>query len=132
VKNPKDFLHRGLSAQQAVDEIVQLSALAFPKPFRLELPHYLAFVRGHPCVVKKCWKKAQASHVVFDGQGKAASKVSDTQTVPKCDGHHKEYGRIGRDPFAEKYGLDFAQIIISLLTEYVVLQNERLKARRGQ
>jgi hypothetical protein len=102
-----------------------MTGLAFPKPVRVELPDYLRFVRRHNCVVKGCWKRTEASHIVFDGQGKQGSKVDDTQAVPKCDGHHKEYHRIGREPFERKYGLDFAQIIIRLLTEYIV---ERMTA----
>src|SRR3990167_6612166 len=96
----------------------------FPKPTRVELPDYLAFVRLHHCVIKGCWKKSQASHVVFDGQGKEGSKVDDTQTVPKCDGHHREYHRVGRDRFEAKYGLNFYQIIINLLTEYIVQRTQ--------
>jgi len=93
---------------------------AFPKPQRGELPQYLAFVRRRTCVVKGCWKYTQASHIVFDGQGKVSSKVDDTQAVPKCERHHEEYHRIGRVEFEQKYGLDFAQIIIQLLTAYIV------------
>jgi hypothetical protein len=70
-------------------------------------------------VVVKCYRYPQASHIVFDGQGRMGSKVDDSQCVPKCDRHHEEYHRIGREAFAAKYALDFAQIIIGLLTEYV-------------
>lgn len=95
--------------------------LAFPKPQRIELPKYLKFIRQHQCCVDKCWRSSQASHIVFDGQGRKASKVPDTQTVPKCAKHHLEYHVIGKEEFENKYGLNFAQIVISLLTEYITL-----------
>lgn len=107
------------------------SALAYPKPTRVESPHYLAFVRQHPCCVPKCWKRPQASHVVFQGQGKVGSKVDDTQAVPHCEKHHLEYHEIGREAFERKYGLNLYQTIIDLLTEYTVLLWQQLKARQG-
>jgi hypothetical protein len=106
--------------------------LAFPKPQRVELPAYRAFVRQHTCVVWKCFRRTQASHIVFDGQGKEGSKSDDTQTVPKCDKHHEEYHHIGRDAFAAKYGLQFERIIIDLLTAYVVQLSEELRRGGGE
>jgi hypothetical protein len=79
-------------------------------------------------VVWKCFRPTQASHIVFDGQGKEGSKVDDTQTVPKCRRHHEEYHAIGREAFERKYGLNFYQVIIDLQTEYIVELTRRLKA----
>lgn len=94
-------------------------ALMLPKPFRFESRTYLHFVRQHPCVVSKCWNKVEASHIVFDGQGKVGSKVDDTQAVPMCRKHHSQYHAVGRDQFERFHGLNFAQIIISMLTAYL-------------
>lgn len=97
---------------------------AFPRPQRTELPDYLKFVRRHSCCVKNCWKRTEAHHVVFDGQGKIGSKVSDTQAISLCEKHHQEYHAIGRDAFELKHGLNCAQIIIQLLTEYILEKSE--------
>ncbi len=95
-------------------------SLAYPKPERLESPAYLKYVRQHPCLIPKCWKVTQAHHLVFDGQGRIGSKVSDFQTVPLCAQHHRQFHQLGREKFAGLYALDFARIIIDLLSAYIV------------
>lgn len=93
---------------------------AFPKPKRIESPAFLKFIRQHNCQVAKCWKRTQAHHLVFEGQGLMGSKVSDFQTMPLCEQHHREFHDIGRDAFSEKHSLDLKQIVIDLLTEYIL------------
>ena len=92
--------------------------LAFPKPVRVELPAYRKFVRQHLCVVPKCWKRTEAHHVIFDGQGKTGSKVDDFFCIPLCEAHHKE-AHATRDDFETKYGLNLYLLIIQLLGEYI-------------
>lgn len=104
--------------------MVSLPALRFPKPTRLDLPEYLKFVRQHSCVVLTCWNRVEASHIVFDGQGKTGSKVNDTQAVPMCRKHHSQY-HASREGFERLHGLNLAQIIIDLLTEYIVWKGEQ-------
>jgi len=94
--------------------------IGFPKPQRIELPKYLKFVRQHPCLIKDCWKRTEAHHVVFDGQGRTGSKVSDFQTVPLCEEHHKLFHQCGRASFEFQFGLNLYQIIIDLLSEYLM------------
>lgn len=99
-------------------------SLMYPKPIRHESPLYLAFIRGHMCLVPKCFKAPQAHHIVMDGQGRIGSKVSDYQAVPLCEKHHRQYHDCGRERFAEWHGLNLYQIVIDLLTEYVVQREE--------
>jgi hypothetical protein len=105
-----------------------VSTPALPKPQRFESPEYRSFIRRHHCCVWNCWKRTEAHHVVFDGQGKTGSKVDDTQTVPLCRPHHDAYHELGRADFERAYGLNLAQIIIDLLTEYI-REGENLRAR---
>lgn len=93
---------------------------ASPKPRRIESGVYLKFIRGQRCVVPKCYRFTQAHHVVFDGQGRIGSKVSDFQAVPCCERHHREYHDLGRERFALRYGLNFEQILIDLLGLFIV------------
>ena len=91
-----------------------------PKPQRREVPDYLKWIRKQPCIVPKCYRKAQASHIVFDGQGKIGSKVQDSQAVPMCFIHHATYHMQGRDIFEQTFGLNLYQIVIDLLTDYLL------------
>lgn len=92
----------------------------FPKPARIESPEYRRYIRKQMCIVVKCWKFPDAHHLVFPGQGRVGSKVSDFQCVPCCEKHHREYHDLGRERFAEKYGLDFSRVIIDLLSAYIL------------
>jgi hypothetical protein len=101
-----------------------MSRLAFPKPERRELPEYLKWVRQQPCVVHRCYRKTEASHIVFNGQGRLGSKVQDTQAVAMCRMHHRSYHIIGRDGFEQRHGLNLAQEIIDLLTDYLLSRED--------
>ena len=86
------------------------AVLPFPKPVRLEDPAYLRFIRRQPCILTGT--ASEASHIVPEGQGKMGSKVSDYRTVPMSPKLHREYHRIGRRKFEEKYNvnLDLEQL----------------------
>jgi hypothetical protein len=94
--------------------------ISLRKPERIQSIPYRKFVRQHPCIVWKCFRVPQVHHVVFEGQGRIGSKVSDFQCVPCCDLHHREFHSTSREQFAVKHGLNFAQIIIDLLACYIV------------
>src|SRR5262245_42407173 len=98
--------------------------MAFPKPTRLEAPEYLKWIRQQQCVVSKCYWKAEANHIVFNGQGRLSSKVQDTQALPFCEHHHKQYHQQGRAYFETDYGLNLYQLIIDHLTAFLFRQRE--------
>lgn len=98
-----------------------LPRMLLPKPMRKELPEYLKYIRQQPCLVAKCYRRVEAAHIVFNGQGRLSSKVQDTQTVPLCRTvHHRQYHRIGREAFEREHGLNFYQSIIDFMTDYIL------------
>ncbi len=99
-------------------------SVMYPKPERLESPPYRKYIRQHQCIVQKCWRKPEAHHVVFDGQGRTSSKVADFQCVPCCKTHHQEYHQTSRERFERKYGLDLGRLIIEFLSLYIVQLEE--------
>ncbi len=92
-------------------------ALAFPKPVRLEDPDYLRFIRRQPCVISGV--QSDPHHVVPEGGGKVGSKVSDYRTVPLSFRLHREYHRIGRRAFEQKYNVDLDLVQIQYLELYL-------------
>ncbi len=92
---------------------------AYPKPERIESSAYRTFIRTHQCVVPKCYRRTEAHHIVFEGQGRIGSKVSDYQCVPCCTRHHEEYHSTSRERFSVKYSLNLAMVIIELLSLYI-------------
>ena len=94
--------------------------LLLPKPMRRELPDYLKWIRRQPCIIPKCYRKSQASHIVFDGQGRIGSKVQDSQALPMCHHHHRQYHERGRESFQGIYDLNPYQLIVDHLTDYLL------------
>lgn len=96
-----------------------MTRLAYPKPKRLTDRGYLQWVRQQPCIVARCWRRAEAHHIVFDGMGKTGSKVDDFYSLPCCDVHHKEAHK-SRDEFEKRYGLNLPLLIIRMLGDYIM------------
>lgn len=93
------------------------SALAFPKPVRIEDPDYLRFIRRQPCVACGC--ASQAHHVVPPGGGKVGRKVSDYRAVPLCAWCHRKYHSHGRAAFEAVFRIDFDLVQIQYLEKYL-------------
>lgn len=71
---------------------------------------YEAWIEGLICLI--CHKPhPDPHHVNPKGQGGVATKTSDRRMIPLCNKHHREYHQIGRDSFAEKYAMDYEEII---------------------
>ncbi len=100
-------------------------SVMYPKPERLESAPYRKYIRNHTCIVAKCWRRVEAHHVVFAGQGRVGSKVTDYQCVPCCVKHHQEFHFLGREGFSEKYSLDLSRLIIEFLILYIVQLQEQ-------
>lgn len=97
------------------------TALAFPKPVRMQDADYLRFIRRQPCIITGT--AAEAAHVVPPGHGKTGSKVSDYRTVPLSPKLHR-FGRsslhaMGRERFEALYNVNLDLEQIRLLEMYV-------------
>ncbi len=90
------------------------SALAFPKPIRMQDPDYLRFIRRQPCLIDHA--AAEAHHCRVGGIG---TKCSDYRTVPLCRPHHKQLHAIGRVRFEQTYKLDLNAEQIRFLEMYI-------------
>ena len=91
-----------------------------PKPKPLRSKKYLTFVREHPCI--RCGKReTQAHHESFHNSG-IGTKPSDSYAIPLCIQCHLERHSQGKQTFWD--GFDVRNVIINLLTEYLI-QNEK-------
>jgi len=95
-----------------------------PKPKRIEDPDYLEWIESLSCML--CGRagagfkegKSDAHHIPPKGHGTMAGKCDDKRAVPLCNDQHREYHQIGRDTFADKYGLAYEAIIEGLNALY--------------
>ena len=92
----------------------------YPKPQTYRSKKYLSYIRSLACVICDS-PGAHAHHTVTGGKG---LKGSDFKTVPLCIHHHIEVHGTGKDTFQEKYNIDFKDIIIKNLEDYIMGINE--------
>lgn len=88
------------------------SALAFPKPVRVEDPDYLRFIRRQPCLV--CPAAAEAHHTIHRAAG-----GSDYRTVPLCRPHHRQIHSRGSVWFEAEYRVDLQGEMVRFLEIYI-------------
>lgn len=95
----------------------------FPKPKRYENEEYKEFIRNRACCVPRCNRKNRLGpnrgkvdphHTKSKGSG-----GSDLTCVPACDFHHTESHTIGQVTFQKKYGVDFKEVQISCLQQFI-------------
>jgi hypothetical protein len=102
--------------------------LSQPKPVRERNDAYGDFIRTQPCLIRdqhKCRGAIEAHHVIFEGQGRMGSKVSDYQQVPLCQDAHELARR--RDWFQMHFGVDFEVTIARLNLQYSKISAGRRK-----
>ena len=89
-----------------------------PKPSRFQCPEYLAYVRNQPCAVShitmQCFGDTDPDHLKTRGSG-----GSDLTCVPLCRRHHSERHAIGSRRFEQKYNIDFQEINLHCLIEWM-------------
>lgn len=93
--------------------------IAFPKPFRLELPAYVEWIKSQPCIIRGCNGAPDPHHIRYAWNTGAGTKPSDSYAVAVCRQHHDEYHQIGRGPFEDKYGVEMLRLIVESLTLYM-------------
>jgi hypothetical protein len=71
-------------------------------------PKYLAWIRTLPCVVPGCRGRAEAAHCGARG---LSQKASDTNAIPMCAHHHREYHQFGRRKFETRYCIHIERLI---------------------
>jgi hypothetical protein len=74
-------------------------------------PRYLAWIRTLPCSVGGCRRRSEANHTGAKG---LSQRASDWRAIPTCSVHHREYHRIGRHKFEQRYGVDIEALIARL------------------
>ena len=89
------------------------------KPHRERDKKYLEFIRECPCIA--CLVTTEFNiiecdphHVNEKGKGGIGTKCSDYRAIPLCHAHHVEVHQVGRDSFADEYGLDYETVISRL------------------
>ena len=76
-------------------------------------PGYLKHIRNQSCAVCGVLE-VDPHHVKTRGSG-----GSDLDAIPLCRHHHQEFHHIGVDTFQEKYQLDYREIQITHLQNYI-------------
>lgn len=107
---------------ESPEDVIRVhDVLAFPKPVRMEDPHYLRFIRRQPCIIDGT--KSEAAHVIPFGHAKTGSKVSDYRTVPLSAKWHrfskKSLHELGREQFEVVHNVDLDLIQIQYLETYL-------------
>ena len=101
------------------------------KPRRIRCKPYIEWIRHIPCIV--CSIRAgyfpegvlsEPHHVPELGNSAMGSKTSDYRAIPLCRTCHQEYHDKGRETFAEKYDLDYEEIIAGLNKIYKEMEEE--------
>ena len=88
-------------------------------------PPFLKWLRGRDCFLAhrgRCAGKICAAHFDPWGNKGIGSKVSDSATLPMCDGpggHHEEQHRIGWPAFQRKYGFDGRDVVTMYWLEWL-------------
>lgn len=85
--------------------------IAQPKQKPARSAKYLKWAGSLHCAVNGCSASTSAAHHVYTGG--MGTKCDDSKTIPLCDpfGHHTELHQVGKRSFAEKYVIDFEEVI---------------------
>ncbi len=83
---------------------------------------YKAWIRQQPSEVSG-QHGCEAAHTGEDGG--MAMKASDDSVIPLRPAEHREYHRIGKHSFADKYGLDYPAIRARLQREWITINERR-------
>ena len=86
------------------------------KPYREENKKYLKYIRTLPCACQDhtCVGDICPHHTISVG-----ARGADLRAVPLCARHHHEVHFRGRETFQKEYSVDFRDVIIRNLTEYI-------------
>jgi len=87
---------------------------------------YLKWLRGRRCFISEisrthqCAGKVRACHFDPFGNKGMSTKVSDSASLPMCDGAHTEQGDVlGWPKFQSKYGFDGRDVVTAYWTEWL-------------
>ena len=102
--------------------------LRFPKPKTFRSKPYLAFIRGHKCLICRNPAGIIPHHDGCFGLNMMGGKPPDSVCVPLCLYCHNYMNAIGTTPSEvwEKANIDPKLEIILLLTEYLQERNDAL------
>ena len=90
----------------------------FTKPKSLRDKKYIEWVKTLGCIC--CGRpNVDPHHENERGRAGKGVKAPDRRCIPICHEHHVERHCMGRDSFAEKYELDYEEIINGLNEYYV-------------
>ena len=94
------------------------STLKFAKPQVETNPAYIEWIKTLCCCVTGSRASSVMSidphHVPLKGHGKKGGKTDDTRAIPLRHDKHVETHNMGRESFAEKYGLNYELLIAQL------------------
>lgn len=87
---------------------------------------FLKWLRGRSCFIailghgRHCDGKVRACHFDPFGDKGMGTKVSDSASLPMCDGHHAEQtDRLGWPEFQTKYGFDGRDVVTAYWLEWL-------------
>lgn len=87
---------------------------------------FLKWLRGRPCFLAvnapnlhRCEGKVRACHFDPWGDKGMSTKVSDSASMPICDGGHGEQHDIGWQSFQSKYGFDGRDVVTAYWLEWL-------------
>jgi len=94
---------------------------------------FLKWLRGRPCFIavlgfgrgcqgkgRGCQGKVRACHFDPFGDKGMGTKVSDSASMPMCDGHHTEQTDVlGWPDFQSKYGFDGRDVVTAYWLEWL-------------
>ena len=93
------------------------------KEKRFSSEEYKSFIRKLQCCVSNCSRRRNSKNnkpeVDPHHTKSVGSGGSDLTCVPACDRHHTESHTIGQDTFQERYDIDFKEIQIECLKQFI-------------
>lgn len=106
-----------VDVQEHADFIV--GDILHPKPakgLKIDLPHYLAWIRSLPCAVTGALDTIEAHHVILRARGQSGL---DLFAIPLAKKIHDEFHKLGLEGFEGKYGVSCRTLILGYIQLYV-------------
>lgn len=89
------------------------------------VPPFLKWLRGRQCFISTqdakhiCSGKVRACHFDPWGDKGMGTKVSDSASLPMCDGAHDEQHRTGWQTFQRRYSFDGRDVVTAYWIEWL-------------
>jgi hypothetical protein len=123
---PKDEQVQG-AVQLGIETLVDmqdhadflLGDILHPKPIKglkIDLPHYLAWIRTLPCAVSGAIENVEAHHVVLRARGQNSL---DLFCIPLAKKIHDEFHKLSLEAFEGKYGVSCRVLVLGYVQQYI-------------